>query len=185
MGCQLDGLTSVIYLLQARLLNAQPPQEQKNCRRLIKVRFHTMLILRNILFLGLQTPSHRSLFTMYPNLYINLAYLFSMAAHLSENERGFTLGLVKVDVSQTNQHRLSLFNMKGNQLKNGKTAKQRLLNFGPFWDQKGQQDEITVQLQLYACFFSSISCASKVCRQLRIFKEFELILNASKKVQKY
>ena len=39
------------------------------------------------------------------------------------------------------------------QLKNGKTTKQRLLNFGPFWDQKGQQDEITVQLQLYACFF--------------------------------
>ena len=68
------------------------------------------------------------------------------------------------------------------QLKNGKTTKQRLLNFGPFWDQKGQQDEIIVQLQLYACFFSSIFCASKVCRQLRIFKEFDLILNASKKV---
>ena len=61
-----------------------------------------MLILRNILFLGFQTPSHRSLFTMYPNLSFNLAYLFSLAAYLSENERGFTLGLVKVDVSQTN-----------------------------------------------------------------------------------
>ena len=88
--------------LPSSLLIAQPPQEQTNCRSLIKVRFHTMLILKNILFLGFQTPSHRSLFTMYPNLYINLAYLFSMAAHLSENERGFTLGLVKVDVSQTN-----------------------------------------------------------------------------------
>ena len=68
-----------------------------------------MLILRNILFLGFQTPSHRSLFTMYPNLSLltlpylaYLAYLFSLAAYLSENERGFTLGLVKVDVSQTN-----------------------------------------------------------------------------------
>ena len=136
MGCQLDGQTSVIYLLQARLLNAQPPQEQKNCRRLIKVRFHTMLILRNILFLGLQTPSHRSLFTMYPNLSINLAYLFSLAAHLSENERGFTLGLVKVDVSQTNQHRLSLFNMKGISIEKWQDGQTKVTKFWPFFGTK-------------------------------------------------
>ena len=50
----------------------------------------TKLILKNILFLGFQTPSHRSLMTMYPNLSINLAYLFSLSAQLNENERGLT-----------------------------------------------------------------------------------------------